>query len=89
MLWKKVVEEIDNRVRPETPTLAVKFLEKKEDIPERSTRPKRDYGHHMAICQALAMAGRNRNTAYYSLVTGKIKHVGPPAPFLNSERSNE
>jgi uncharacterized protein (DUF169 family) len=60
MLWKKVLEKIDNQIRPEIPPLAVKLLKKVENIPERAIRPKRDFGHHMAICQALAMSGRNR-----------------------------
>jgi len=38
--------------------IAVKFLEKEEDIPAGAIRPKKDRGYHLALCQAFAMTRR-------------------------------
>jgi uncharacterized protein (DUF169 family) len=43
-----------------TAPIAVKMLEKEEDIPEGAIRPKRDQGVHLAQCQAFAMSRRKR-----------------------------
>ena len=42
--------------------IAVKMLEKEEDIPKEAIRPKRDRGYHLAQCQAFALTRRNRET---------------------------
>ncbi len=42
--------------------MAVKMLEKEEDIPEGAVRPKRDRGYHLSQCQAFALTRRNRET---------------------------
>lgn len=40
--------------------IALKMLEKQEDIPAGAVRPKRDMGQHLALCQAFGMARRQR-----------------------------
>jgi uncharacterized protein (DUF169 family) len=45
-----------------TSPLAVKMLEKEEDIPEGSVRPKRDRGYHLAQCQAFGLSRRDKDT---------------------------
>lgn len=45
-----------------TSPIAVKLLEKEEDIPEGAIRPKRDRGVHLAQCQVFAMSRRQRAT---------------------------
>lgn len=51
-------EEIEKRLRLQTFPLAVKLLEKEEDIPEEAMRPIRDLGYHLPLCQAYAMSRR-------------------------------
>lgn len=45
-----------------TSPLAVKMLEKEEDIPEGAIRPKRDWGNHLAQCQTFGLSRRNGET---------------------------
>ena len=40
--------------------LAVKMLEKEEDIPDGAQGPLRDFGHHLSQCQAFAMSRRSK-----------------------------
>jgi len=49
-------EEIETRLHLKTFPIAVKLLEREEDIPEDTQRPVRDLGHHMATCQAFSLA---------------------------------
>ncbi len=51
-------EELEKRLRLKTFPLAVKLLEKEEDIPEGAIRPKRDLGYHLALCQGFASSRR-------------------------------
>jgi uncharacterized protein (DUF169 family) len=53
-------EELERLLLLRTLPLAIKMLEKEEDIPEGAIRPKRDYGMHLAQCQAFAMSRRQR-----------------------------
>jgi len=51
-------EELERRLRLKTFPIAVKMLEKEEDIPSGATRPKRDLGFHLAACQGFTMSRR-------------------------------
>jgi uncharacterized protein (DUF169 family) len=51
-------EELERALLLQTAPIAVKMLEKEEDIPEGAMRPKRDRGYHLAQCQAFAMTRR-------------------------------
>jgi len=53
--WAREIEEL---IRPKTFPLAVKLLEKEEDIPEGAMRPMRDLGYHLTLCQAYALSRR-------------------------------
>jgi len=53
-------EDLERMLLLRTSPLAVKMLEKEEDIPEGAIRPKKDRGYHLAQCQAFAMARRER-----------------------------
>ena len=55
-------EELERLLLLRTSPIAVKMLEKEEDIPEEAIRPKRDRGEHLAQCQAFAMSRRKRAT---------------------------
>jgi len=55
-------EEIDKRLRLQTFPLAVKLLEKEEDIPEGAQRPLRDLGYQLMVCQSFAMSRRDGAT---------------------------
>ena len=55
-------EEIEKRLLLPTSPVAVKLLEKEEDIPAGAIRPKRDRRTHLALCQAFAMSRREKAT---------------------------
>ena len=44
--------------------VAIKMVEDEMDVPDTALNPKRDLGKHMALCQAYALARRNRKTVY-------------------------
>jgi len=56
---QKWAEEISRRICLKTLPLAVKLLEREEDIPENAMRPLRDLGYHLNLCQAYAMSRRD------------------------------
>jgi uncharacterized protein (DUF169 family) len=58
--YREYGEEIEKLLVLKTSPIAVKMLEKKEDIPGDAKRPKKDYGYHISQCQAFAMARRGR-----------------------------
>ena len=51
-------EEIERWIRLQTFPLAVKLLEREEDIPEGAIRPLRDLGYRLFLCQAYATSRR-------------------------------
>jgi uncharacterized protein (DUF169 family) len=53
-------EELEKHLLLRTSPIAVKMLEREEDIPEDAIRPKRDRGYHLAQCQAFAMSRREK-----------------------------
>ena len=55
-------EELEKIINLRTSPMAVKMLEKEEDIPEGAVRPKRDRGYHLAQCQAFALSRRQKET---------------------------
>ena len=50
--------DLEQALKLKTTPVAVKMLERVEDIPEGALRPKRDRGYHLAQCQAFAMTRR-------------------------------
>jgi uncharacterized protein (DUF169 family) len=55
-------EELERLLLLRTSPIAVKLIESEGDIPKGAIRPKRDLGHHLALCQGFAMSRRNRAT---------------------------
>ena len=53
-------EDLERLLLLRTSPIAVKMLEKEEDIPEGAIRPKKDRGYHLAQCQTFAMSRRQR-----------------------------
>ncbi|MFC1951662.1 DUF169 domain-containing protein [Chloroflexota bacterium] len=51
-------EEIKQRLLLRTYPIAVKLLEKEEDIPEGAIRPKNNHGIHLGLCQGFTMSRR-------------------------------
>lgn len=60
--YNKFGEELEGLLGLQTSPVAVKMLEKEEDIPEGAIRPKKDHGYHLAQCQAFALSRRDRAT---------------------------
>lgn len=57
-VWTNLGDQLRRVVNPSTFPVAVKFLEREEDIPQTAKRPLRDLGVKMAPCQGSAMARR-------------------------------
>ena len=57
--FNKYGEELENILILRTSPIAVKMLEKEEDIPKRALRPYKDRGHRIAQCQAFAYSRRD------------------------------
>ncbi|MBA7613175.1 hypothetical protein ES703_20420 [subsurface metagenome] len=60
--FNKFGEELEKLLGLQTSPIAVKMLEKEEEIPEGAIRPKKDRGYHLAQCQAFALSRRDRAT---------------------------
>jgi uncharacterized protein (DUF169 family) len=52
-------EELERRLRLKTFPLALKLLEREEDVPEGAQRPKRDLGHRLTLCQSFQLSRRD------------------------------
>ena len=57
--YNRYGEELEQRIRLKTFPLAIKMLEKEEDIPAGAQRPLRDMGHHLSLCQGFQFARRD------------------------------
>jgi uncharacterized protein (DUF169 family) len=57
-VFHESAKEIRKLVLLKTLPVAIKLLEKDEDIPEGAKRPVRDLGHHLALCQGFSMSRR-------------------------------
>jgi len=55
-------EELEMRLLLRTSPVAIKMLEREEDIPRGALRPKKDLGVHLGLCQAFAKSRRERAT---------------------------
>ncbi|MFH1087417.1 MAG: DUF169 domain-containing protein [Chloroflexota bacterium] len=60
--YQQCGEELEKRVRLKTYPLAIKFLEKPEDIPAGAERPLRDLGSHLSACQSYQLSRREGKT---------------------------
>ncbi len=58
----KSCEDLERILLLRTSPVAVKMLEREEDIPREAVRPKKDRGYHLTQCQAFAMSRRDNNT---------------------------
>jgi uncharacterized protein (DUF169 family) len=54
----KLDQALTEHVRPGTYPLAVRMVKDSEALPERTKRPKEDFGHTVAICQTFSIARR-------------------------------
>jgi uncharacterized protein (DUF169 family) len=57
-IYREYGEELDKRLRSKTFSLAVKLLEREEDIPDGTRRPLRDLGYHLSLCQVYQISRR-------------------------------
>lgn len=60
--YKQYGKELEEALRLSTAPLAVKFLRSEEEIPAGAVRPQKDLGVHYALCQAFALARRQRKS---------------------------
>jgi uncharacterized protein (DUF169 family) len=59
---KKYGTEIERLLRMKTYPIAAKMLRREDEISKSAKRPKKDLGHHLALCQAISMARREGET---------------------------
>lgn len=57
-IYREYGEELERRLRLKTFPLAVKLLEREEDIPDGAQRPLRDLGYHLSLCQGYQISRR-------------------------------
>jgi len=55
-------EELERMLQLRTSPIAIKLLEREDDIPKNALRPKKDLGVRFALCQGFAMSRRNKKT---------------------------
>ena len=48
-IYREHGEDLERRLRLKTFPLALKLLEKEQDIPEGAKRPLKDFGHHLSL----------------------------------------
>ena len=60
--YNKYGEDLERILLLRSSPVAVKMLEKEEDVPKGAIRPKKDRGQHLAQCQAFAMSRRDKTT---------------------------
>ena len=51
-------EELETRLKLRTSPIAIRMIEKEADIPKEAKRPRKDFGSHLALCQAFAKSRR-------------------------------
>ena len=49
-------KRIEEQIRPKSYAIAIKMLEREEDLPEEAKRPKRDFGVCMSTCQCFSLS---------------------------------
>ena len=62
--YKKYRDELREMLLVRYEPIAIKMVEDENDIPDSAIRPMQDLGVHLALCQAFAMARRDRKTIY-------------------------
>ena len=67
-IFHRHAEELERILRLRTFPLAIKLLEREEDIPEGVERPVRDSGRHLSLCQAFSRS-RHIGTNTYGAPT--------------------
>jgi len=55
-------EELETRLLLRTSPIAIKMLEREENIPKGAIKPRKDLGAHLGLCQAFAKSRRERVT---------------------------
>jgi uncharacterized protein (DUF169 family) len=93
--YNRYGEELERALLLKTSPIAVKMLEKPEDIPEGAIRPKKDRGYHLAQCQAFAMTRRQGMTIAmlkedhwcWAPLLGYGMVEDPNDPFVNAHAS--
>lgn len=63
--WLDLGKKLEEQVRPTTFPVAVRFLEKGEEPPEKSRRPREEAGEPIALCQGLTLTRRRGLTMYF------------------------
>lgn len=84
--------ELERLLRMKTYPIAARMLKQEDDIPVGAKRPKKDLGHHLALCQAISMARREGESfallkedmwCFYPVIGLGID--APPQYFLEGE----
>ena len=77
-IYCKYADELERSLRLRTYPIALKLLEREEDIPEGAERPMRDFNYHLSLCQAFSRSRRVGTNIYSSSTEGK----SPSSPTI-------
>jgi len=77
-------EEIERSLRLRTYPLAVKLLEREEDVPEGALRPMRDLGYHLSLCQAFVKS-RITGEHLYGVPSERIAQASSTIAMLTED----
>ncbi|MBS3819047.1 DUF169 domain-containing protein [bacterium] len=55
-------EELERRLKLKTFPIAVKLLNKEDNVPDYAKRPLKDLGHHLSLCQGYQLSRREGET---------------------------
>lgn len=61
---KRISELLKNTIGQRYDAMALKMIRDEAEVPENAVYPLRDFGQHMALCQAFALSRRERKTVY-------------------------
>lgn len=56
--YEEAGAELEKRLRLKTFPIAIKLMKNREQIPEESKRPSKDFGHHLSLCQSYQLSRR-------------------------------
>jgi uncharacterized protein (DUF169 family) len=58
LILKQLGESLAKHLRPQTFPLAIRMVIPGESLPDRTKRPKQEFGHEIAVCQTFSIARR-------------------------------
>ena len=58
LILKQLSESLTKHLRPQSSPLAIRMVAPGEALPDRTKRPRKEFGHEIAVCQTFSIARR-------------------------------